>query len=140
MSRSMEFLQSQIERGTYISSLKTLTWKTEDRLEQLKVISTEMFSNGSPEDNDDAMEICACLSRQFLELTHNVINLCEGVTSSSGSNVAKVRKSTAVSGRNPFVNDTLVDYQLTQPSSNRVNNSSDGEPINFQNDTPLQRN
>ena len=29
-----------------MSSLKTLTWKTEDRLEQLKVISTEVFSNG----------------------------------------------------------------------------------------------
>ena len=75
MSRSMEFLQSQIERGTHISSLKTLAQKTEDRLEQMKVIATEVFANGSSEDNDDAMEICACLSRQLLELTHNVNTL-----------------------------------------------------------------
>ena len=56
MGKSMEFPQSQIEKGTRISSLKTLAKKTEDRLEQMKVPS---------EDNDDAMEICASLSRHF---------------------------------------------------------------------------
>ena len=68
MSRSSEFLQSQIERGTHISSLKTSAQKTEDRLEQMKVIDTEVVANGSSEDNVDAMEKCACLSRQLLEL------------------------------------------------------------------------
>ena len=88
----MEFLQSQIERGTHISSLKTLAQKTEDRLEQMKVIATEVFANGSSEDNDDAMEICACLSRQLLELTHNVNTLSEDLTSCSGSNTINVNK------------------------------------------------
>ena len=129
----MEFLQSQIERGTYISSLKTLAQKTEDRLEQMKVIATEVFANGSSEDNDDAIEICACLSRQLLELTHNVNTLSEDLTSFSGSNTINVNKSTPKSGQNPFVKDTYAENHFTQPSINRVNNSSDGEPINLQN-------
>ena len=95
----MEFLQSQIESGTHISSLKTLAHKTEDRLEQMKVIATEVFANGSSEDNDDAMEICACLSRQLLELTDNVNTLSEDLTSCYGSNTINVNKWTPVSGR-----------------------------------------
>ena len=89
MSRSLEFLQSQIERGTLIGSMKTLAQKTEDRLEKMKVMATELFANGSSEDNDDAMEIWACLSRQLLELTHNVNTLSEDLTSCSGSNTKK---------------------------------------------------
>ena len=139
MSRSLEFLQSQIERGTHISSLKILAQKTEDRLEQMKVIATEVFANGSSEDNDDAMEICACLSRQLLELTYNVNTLSEDLTSCSGSNTINVIKSTPVSGRNPFVKDTYAKNHFTQPSSNRVNNSSDEEPINLQNDMLLHQ-
>ena len=134
MSRSIEFLQSQIKNGTHISSLKTLAQKTEDRFEQMKVIATEVFANGSSEDNDDAIEICACLSRQLLELTNKVNTLSEDLTSCSGSNTINVNKSTPVSGRNPFIKDTYAENPFTQPSSNRVNNSSDGEPINLQND------
>ena len=139
MSRSMEFLQSQIKRGTHISSLKTLAQKTEGRLEQMKVIATEVFANGSSEDNDDAMEICASLSRHLLELTHNVNTLSEDLTSCSGSNTINVNESTPVSGRNPFVKNTYAENHFTQPSSNRVNNSSDGEPINLQNDMLLHQ-
>ena len=139
MSRSMEFLQSQIERGTHISSSNILAQKTEDRLEKMKVIATEVFANGYSEDNDDAIEICACLSRQLLELTHNVNTLSEDLTSCSGSNTKNVSKSTPVSVRNPFVKDTYAENHLTQPSSNRVNNSSDGEPINLQNDMLLHQ-
>ena len=139
MSRSMEFLQSQIKRGTHISSLKTLAQKTEGRLEQMKVIATEVFANGSSEDNDDAMEISACLSRHLLEVTHNVNTLSEDLTSCSGSNTINVNESTPVSGRNPFVKNTYAENHFTQPSSNRVNNSSDGEPINLQNDMLLHQ-
>ena len=139
MSRSMEFSQSQIEKGTHISYLKTLAKKTEDRLEQMKVIATEVFANVSSEDNDDAMEICACLSRQLLELTHNVNTLSEDLASCSGSNTINVNKSTPVSGRNPFVKDINAKNHFTQPSSNRVNNSPDGEPINLQNDMLLHQ-
>ena len=49
MSRSIEFSQSQIERGTHISYLMTLAQKTEDRLEQMKVVATEVFANVSSE-------------------------------------------------------------------------------------------
>ena len=119
--------------------MKTLAQKTEDRLEQMKVMATEMFANVSSEDNDDAMEICACLSRQLLELTHNVNTLSEDLTSCSGSNTKNVSKSTPVSGRNPFVKDTYAENNFIQPSSNRVNNSSDGEPFNVQNDMLLHQ-
>ena len=85
------------------------------------------------------MEICACLSRQLLELTHNVNTLSEDLTSCSGSNTTNVSKSTPVSGRNPFVKDTNAKNDFTQPSSNRVNNSPDGEPINLQNDMLLHQ-
>ena len=139
MSRSMEFLQSQLERGTHIGSTKTLAQKTDNRLEQMKVMATEVFANGSSEDNDDAMEICACLSRQLLELTHIVNTLSEDFTSCSGSNTKNVNKSTTVSGRNPFVKDTYAENHFTQPSSNRVKNSSDGEPFNVQNDMLLHQ-
>ena len=105
----------------------------------MKVIATEVFANVSSEDNDDAMAICACLSRQLLELTHNVNTLSEDLTSCSGSNTINVSKSTPVSGRNPFVKDTYAENHLTQPSSNCVNNSSDGEPINLQNDMLLHQ-
>ena len=117
--------------------MKSLAQKTEDRLEQMKVMATEVFANGSSEDNDDALEICACLSRQLLELTQNVNTLSEDLTSCSGSNTKNVNNSTPVSGRHPFVKDAYVENHFTQPSSNRVNNSSDGEPLYVQNDMLL---
>ena len=43
----MKFLQSEIERGTYVSFLKTSARKTEDRLEQIKVIATRKLANDS---------------------------------------------------------------------------------------------
>ena len=98
----MGFLQSQIERGIHISSLKTLAQKTEDRLEQMEVIVTEVFANESSEENDDAMEI----KTSFLELTHNVIFLGEDLTSCSDSNTKYVNKSTPVSGQNPLPKTT----------------------------------
>ena len=64
--------------------------KTEDRLEQMIVIATEVFANGFPEDYDDAMETYACPSRQLLELSpNNAKTLDEDLISVSGSHTKK---------------------------------------------------
>ena len=69
--------------------------------------------------------------------THNVNTLSEDLTSCFGSNTKNVSKLTPVSRRNNFDKDLYANNHLTQSSGKRVNHSSDGEPINLQNDMVL---
>ena len=85
----------------------------------MKVIATEVFANGSSVDNDDATTTVRSIPQRQ--------PLSEDLTSSSGSDKLNVSKSTILSGRNRFVKDTHAKNLLTEPSSNRVNISSDGE-------------